>query len=118
SLAILLDEEGLLDRTTIFGTDINRSALASARKGILPASVVQEGAANYAKAGGRESLSHYYTAAYGHARINRRIMERITFHEHNLATDSVFVEANVILCRNVLIYFNRELQNRAGRLFA
>ena len=116
SMAILLYEEGLYDRCRIYATDINERVLARARSGIFDLGSMQEYTQNYLRAGGKQSFSEYYTAAYDHALFNPRLKEQITFSQHNLATDSSFNEFNVVLCRNVLIYFNKELQDRVHNL--
>ena len=117
SLAILLREEGLLERSLIYATDINPQSLDKARKGIFSLSSIQSHATNYLKAGGRRAFSDYYTAAYDAAIFDHSLRDNITFADHSLATDSVFSETQLILCRNVLIYFNKTLQNRALGLF-
>jgi chemotaxis protein methyltransferase CheR len=117
SLAILLREEGLLERTIIYATDINPNSLEKARQGILPIDRVSNYTANYQKAGGVRSFSDYYTAAYGGALFDRTLRENITFADHSLSTDSVFSETQFVSCRNVLIYFNKKLQDRALGLF-
>jgi chemotaxis protein methyltransferase CheR len=117
SVAILLQEEGLLDRSTIFATDINTSALKTAKEGIYNLDSIKDFTKNYVAAGGKASPSDYYTADYNRARMRSFLRENVVFAEHNLATDGVFIEANLVLCRNVLIYFNRELQDRAISLF-
>ncbi len=116
SMAILLHEEGLYDRCRIYATDINERVLSKARSGIFDLSTMQEYTQNYLRAGGTRSFSEYYTAAYDHALFNPRLKEQITFSQHNLATDGSFNEFNVILCRNVLIYFNKQLQERVHNL--
>ena len=118
SLAILLDEAGLLDRVQIYGTDINTDALSRAREAIYPLDAVRRAEDNYRKAGGTRQLSDYYTAQYGRAKLDSRLSRNMVFSQHNLATDSAFGEMQFILCRNVLIYFNRELQERVLKLFA
>lgn len=118
SLAILLAEEGLASRGVIYATDINPAALERAKEGIYPAELMQRFTANYQAAGGREPFSRYYTAGYGAARMAPELRANILFSEHNLVTDGVFAEMQLILCRNVLIYFKRELQSRALGLFA
>lgn len=118
SLAILLEEEGLLSRSTIYATDINHDVLKVAKEGIYDVSCIQNFNTNYVQAGGTKSPSEYYTTEYGLIRFNRRLLQNTVFSEHNLATDSVFIEAQLILCRNVLIYFSKDLQNRALELFA
>jgi len=117
SLAILLREEGLLDRATIYATDFNESALARAREGIYPLDRIQEYTRNYQQAGGTGTLSDHYHARYGSAVLDRKLRKRITFAAHNLATDSAFGEIHLVFCRNVFIYFNNELQDHVARLF-
>jgi chemotaxis protein methyltransferase CheR len=117
SLAILLREEGLLDRTIMYATDINPDSLERARQGIMPMDRVSAYTANYQKAGGTRSFSDYYTAAYGRALFDKSLRENVTFADHSLSTDSVFSETQFVSCRNVLIYFNRKLQDRALGLF-
>lgn len=118
SLAIAMNEEGLLNRATIHATDINPNVLKKAKEGIYDLSLISSFNKNYVAAGGTQSPSEYYTAEYGLARFNAKILENTVFSEHNLVTDAPFIEAHLILCRNVLIYFNRQLQNRAFNLFA
>ncbi|WP_134679186.1 CheR family methyltransferase [Paracoccus ravus] len=118
SMAILFREEGLLDRTIFYATEINRRALAKAAAGIYEIDRLPGFSANYQKAGGRASLSDHYTAAYGHAAFDRSLRNRVVFSEHDLATDEVFSEVHLVSCRNVLIYFDDKLQNRALRLFS
>lgn len=117
SLAILLREEGLLDRALIYATDINPESLEKARQGIFSAEAVRQYTTNYQRAGGRSAFSDYYTAAYGSARFDPSLRANVIFADHSLATDSVFAETHLISCRNVLIYFNRRLQDRALGLF-
>lgn len=117
SLAILLREEGLLDRTLIYATDINAQALEQAEAGVYSVDRVAGFSENYRRAGGRGSLSEYYTAAYGRAVFDKSLRENIVFSDHSLATDSVFAEVQLVSCRNVLIYFDRVLQDRALGLF-
>ena len=112
SLAILLEEEGLYDRCTIFATDFNDSALQQAREGIYPLGNVKQYTANYQRSGGTESFSKYYHAEYASMILNKDLKRNITWANHNLATDGVFSEVHLALCRNVLIYFNKALQNR------
>lgn len=118
SLAILLREEGLLERSIIYATDINPAALERARQGIFPIGELQQYTRNYQAAGGTQAFSDYYTAAYQAARFDRELCRHVTFADHSLATDHVFSEMHLICCRNVLIYFNRKLQDRAIGLFA
>lgn len=117
SMAVLLKEADLLKRTTIYATDINPLALKRAQEGIYDLTVVQSFARNYALSGGEETPTQYYTAEYGLARFNPELRERVVYSEHNLVTDDVFCEAHLILCRNVLIYFSRDLQGRVFNLF-
>ncbi len=117
SLAILLHEEGLLDRSILYATDINHASLEKAKQGIFPLEHMQAFTRNYQRAGGTASFSDYYTAAYGGALFDKRLRDSITFADHSLATDSVFSETHLVSCRNVLIYFNRKLQDRALGLF-
>ena len=118
SLAILLHEEGLLARTLIYATDINPDALRVAEAGVYAIDRVAGFSTNYLQAGGRASLAEYYTAAYGNAVLDKRLRSQIVFSDHSLATDSVFSEVEMVSCRNVLIYFDRQLQDRAVGLFA
>jgi chemotaxis protein methyltransferase CheR len=117
SMAILLQEEGLLERTTIYATDINPESLEAARRGVMPLDRMRLYTENYQKAGGKRAFSDYYTAAYGGALFERSLVENVTFADHSLATDSVFAETHFISCRNVMIYFNRRLQDRVLGLF-
>jgi chemotaxis protein methyltransferase CheR len=117
SLAILLHEEGLLERTMIYATDINPASLDAARRGVFPLDRMRLFTENYQKAGGKRAFSDYYTAAYGGALFERALVENVTFADHSLSTDSVFSETHFISCRNVMIYFNRRLQDRVLGLF-
>ena len=117
SMAILLREEGLLDRTLIYATDINPRSLEKAKQGIFSLENIRGYTQNYLKAGGQREFSEYYTAAYDYAIFDKSLRENVTFADHSLATDSVFSETHLISCRNVLIYFNKTLQNRAFGLF-
>lgn len=117
SLAMLLKEEGFYDRTTIFATDVNPMALETAKAGVYPLDAVKGFTANYQQAGGRAAFSDYYLARYGSAIMDAGLRENVTFAPHNLATDGIFGEMHLILCRNVLIYFDRSLQNRVLGLF-
>jgi chemotaxis protein methyltransferase CheR len=117
SLAILLREESLLERTILYATDINPASLETARKGIYPLDALRGYTANYQQSGGKRSFSDYYTAGYDGALFDKGLRDSITFADHSLATDSVFSETQLVSCRNVLIYFNRELQDRALGLF-
>ena len=118
SMAILLQEEGLLGRATIYATDYNDEALDRAKGGMYSMEKIQQYTANYVASGGTQSFSDYYRARYGSAKMAPALTERITFSHHNLVTDGVFGEMNVVICRNVLIYFDKTLQNRTLTLFA
>ncbi|NHN30460.1 protein-glutamate O-methyltransferase CheR [Paenibacillus sp. S3N08] len=118
SMAILLQEEGLYDKSRIYATDIDEYALEKARSGIFALRNMKAYTHNYLESGGTKSFSDYYTAQYDAVIFNPALMKNIVFARHNLATDQSFNEFNVILCRNVLIYFDKNLQNRAHRLFA
>jgi chemotaxis protein methyltransferase CheR len=117
SLAILLEEEEIYDRCRIYATDMNELVLAKAKAGIFPLSAMQENTSNYLEAGGTGSFSQYYTAAYEGAIFRPALRRNIIFAQHNLATDSSFNEFHLVLCRNVLIYFDNVLQERVQRLF-
>jgi chemotaxis protein methyltransferase CheR len=117
SLAILLREEGLSERALIYATDINGEALRRAEAGVYPLDRVAAFTENHRLSGGRGSLSEYYTAAYGSAVFDRSLIKRVVFSDHSLATDHVFAEVQLVSCRNVLIYFDRQLQARAVGLF-
>lgn len=118
SLAILMKEEGLLERTLIYATDISHEALAQAQAGVYRMDLVPGFSENHRAAGGRGSLSEHYTAAYDHVLLDKSLKDRIVFSDHSLSTDSVFAEVQFVSCRNVLIYFNRALQDRAFGLFS
>lgn len=117
SLAILLEEAGLLDRSIIYATDINQQALQYARQGLLPLDKMQLYTTNYQRAGGRRDFSQYYAAKYGSVLLSKSLLRNVVFSPHNLAVDSSFNEFQLILCRNVLIYFNQRLQSRVINLF-
>jgi chemotaxis protein methyltransferase CheR len=117
SLAILLREEGIAERALIYATDINGDALRRAEAGVYPLDRVAAFTENHRLSGGRGSLSEYYTAAYGSAVFDRSLIKRVVFSDHSLATDHVFAEVQLVSCRNVLIYFDRQLQARAVGLF-
>lgn len=116
SMAILLQEEGLYDRCRIYATDMNEGVLKQAREGIFPLTPAREYEANYLKAGGTGALSDYYTAAYGSAIFRASLRDNVVFSQHNLAMDSSFNEFHFILCRNVMIYFKKSLQQRVHNL--
>ena len=117
SMAILMQEEGLYDRTTIYATDFNQQALNKAKEGIFSNSMMKEYTSNYQLSGGKESFSSYYTSNYGNVIMNQSLKKNIVWANHNLVTDSVFAEVHLILCRNVLIYFDKDLQNKVQKLF-
>ncbi len=117
SLAIIMEEEGLGKRTTFFATDFNDAILAKAKEGIFDLERAKKYISNYQQAGGKKSFSDYCSAKYDGMVMDRKLKDRITFANHNLASDEVFSETHLIFCRNVLIYFNRDLQNRVLRLF-
>jgi chemotaxis protein methyltransferase CheR len=117
SLAILLHEAGLLERCKIYATDINPANLEKAKNGIMPLEAMKEYIGNYIKAGGQQDFASYYTARYNNAIIRKELREKVVFSPHNLVTDQVFNEFQLIFCRNVMIYFNRRLQNDVLRLF-
>jgi chemotaxis protein methyltransferase CheR len=117
SLAITLQEEGLYERTRIYATDINVGVVERAREGVFPLEKMQEYTENYIRAGGTHAFSEYYLAKYEGALFDRRLTENVVWAPHNLGQDSGFNTFHVILCRNVMIYFDRTLQHRVHRLF-
>ena len=117
SLAILLEEEGLYERSRIYATDFNADVLARARASEFALDRMQEYTQNYQRAGGTHDFSAYYSVGSGVAKLAERLSEHVVFAQHNLASDRSFNEFNVVLCRNVLIYFGRDLQRRVHRLF-
>ena len=117
SIAILLKEEGLLNRSLIYATDINQHSLRQAKDGIFPMDLMKTYTANYQRAGGEKDFSEYYVAQYNAALFERSLRNNIVFAPHNLASDQSFNEFQLILCRNVLIYFNQSLQNKVMNLF-
>ncbi|TVQ11234.1 MAG: protein-glutamate O-methyltransferase CheR [Leptolyngbya sp. DLM2.Bin27] len=117
SMAILLQEEGLYHRCRIYATDANEKVLQTARQGIYSYKQMQDYTQLYLKAGGQKTFSEYYTASYDNAIFRPALRERVVFGEHNLVTDGSFNEFNVIICRNVLIYFDQTLQNQVHDLF-
>ena len=117
SLCILLQEENLLQKTRIYATDMNQKVLVQAKEGIYPIASMREYTQNYHQTGGLQDFSSYYTARYGYAKFNRSLVENVIFYPHNLATDGSFNEFHLIICRNVLIYFRKELQEKVLRLF-
>jgi chemotaxis protein methyltransferase CheR len=117
SLAILLEEAGLYDRSQIFATDLSERALHQAEEGIYPVRDAQQWSRNYQAAGGTRSLADYYSARYSLLKIDQRLRRNVTFARHNLVSDGVFCEAHLIFCRNVLIYFSNALQDHVLTLF-
>jgi chemotaxis protein methyltransferase CheR len=116
SMAILLKEESLYDRCRIYATDISVEALRLAREAIFPLSAMQEYTLNYMRAGGKRFFSDYYTASYDNVIFDHSLKANVVFSEHNLVTDGSFNEFHVVLCRNVMIYFNKSLQERVHNL--
>ncbi|MBC9913121.1 CheR family methyltransferase [Chitinophaga varians] len=117
SMIILLQEAGLLERCRIYATDLNAVSLLKAEKALIPLKCMKDYTQNYLQAGGMEDFSSYYTADDEHAVIHSALRRNIVFFQHNLVTDQVFNEFQLICCRNVFIYFNRQLQDRVLRLF-
>src|SRR5438034_1134809 len=117
SLAILLQEAGIHDRTRIYATDINESVLSHARTGVFPLDKMREYTQNYIRAGGERAFSEYYLAKYDGAQFQRSLVDNVVFAQHNLVSDRSFNDFNVIVCRNVMIYFDRALQDKVHRLF-
>ena len=117
SMAIILQEEGLYERTTIYATDFNQHALNTAKEGIFSNALMKEYTINYQLSGGKKSFSDYYTSNYDNVIMNQSLKKNIVWANHNLVTDSVFAEVHLVLCRNVLIYFNNSLQNKVQKLF-
>lgn len=117
SLAILLHEEGLLGRCQIYATDFNRKVLKIAKEGVYQKSDMQNYESNYQKSGGKKKMADYYKSMYGSVMLDKMFSNRIVFSDHNLVTDSVFAEVNLIMCRNVLIYFEKQLQDKVLNLF-
>ena len=117
SFAILLHEEGLLDRTLLYATDINPAALETARKGIYALDRIAAFTRSHQRSGGKSSLSDYYSTAYSRAVFDKKLREKVVFSDHSLVTDAVFAECQFVSCRNVMIYFDRPLQDRAVGLF-
>ena len=117
SMAVLLNEEGLLAKSIIYATDLNQTVLESAKKGLFPLKLMKDYGENYRAAGGKKDFSEYYTANYGFAKFDEFLSKKMVFSQHNLVSDSSFNEFDLILCRNVLIYFNKDLQDRVLQLF-
>nr|WP_313771721.1 protein-glutamate O-methyltransferase CheR [Neobacillus niacini] len=117
SMAILLQEEGILEKTRIYATDMNEKALLAAQKGAFPLKKMQQYTKNYLKAGGKMAFSEYYNTDHQFAYFSSSLNEKLTFAQHNLVSDSSFNEFHVILCRNVMIYFDNALQQQVHSLF-
>jgi len=117
SLAILLQEEGLLGRCQVYATDFNRKVLETAKEGVYQKLDMEQYERNYQLSGGKKKLSDYYQSMYGSVMFNKELSNRIVFADHNLVTDSVFADVNLIMCRNVLIYFEKDLQEKVLGLF-
>lgn len=117
SMAIILQEEGLYDKTTIYATDFNQSALNRAREGIFSNELIRDYTTNYQLSGGKNPFSSYYTSDHNNVIMNQSLKKNIVWANHNLVTDGVFAEVNLVLCRNVLIYFDNDLQNKVHHLF-
>jgi chemotaxis protein methyltransferase CheR len=116
-MAILLKEAGLLNKSILYATDINSKVLETAKKGIFPLRMMKEYSGNYRISGGQEDFSNYYIANYGNAKFSDELSKRMVFSQHNLVSDTSFNEFDMIFCRNVLIYFDNDLQTRAINLF-
>lgn len=117
SLAILLKEEGIYDKARIYATDFNQTAIEQARAGVFPLERMRDYTANYIRAGGTRSFSEYYVAGYDGAQFQSSLLENVVFAQHNLVSDRSFNEFQAIVCRNVMIYFDRDLQERVHALF-
>jgi chemotaxis protein methyltransferase CheR len=117
SMAIMLKEAGLLQKSIIYATDINSKVLETAKKGIFPLRMMKEYSENYRDSGGEKDFSDYYIANYGIVKFNEELSEKMVFSQHNLVSDNSFNEFDFILCRNVLIYFDNNLQKRVINLF-
>ncbi len=117
SMAILLKEEGLQDKVQLYATDFNQVVLKKAKEGIYPIDLIKDYTNNYQKSGGKNSFADYYNAKYDSVMIDPALKQNIVFADHNLVLDGVFGEMHMVVCRNVLIYFNRTLQDRVIKLF-
>lgn len=117
SLAIVLKEENLLEKTKIYATDLNQKVLLQAKEGIYPLNYISNYTQNYYLSGGKTSFSEYYSEKYGNVKFDNSLVKNVIFYPHNLATDGSFNEFHLIICRNVLIYFNKELQDKVFTLF-
>jgi len=117
SMAILLREANLLHKSLLYATDINPAVLETARNGVFPLRMMKEYSENYRTSGGNKDFSSYFTANYGHAKFDQTLSEKMVFSQHNLVSDRSFNEFDLILCRNVMIYFDKDLQDTALVLF-
>jgi chemotaxis protein methyltransferase CheR len=117
SMAILLHEAGLLHKSLLYATDLNPGVLEKTRKGFFPLRTMKQYSENYILSGGQHDFSSYYTAKYEYAKFDERLSEKMIISTHNLVSDRSFNQFQLILCRNVMIYFDRDLQDRALRLF-
>lgn len=117
SIAIILKEEGLLERSQIYATDINDTSLKLGKKGIYPLEKMKDFTDNYNTSGGKDSFSTFFTTRYNSCIINKELKDKVLFSKHNLVGDGVFAEMNLVFCRNVLIYFNQQLQKKVLRTF-
>ncbi|PWJ58851.1 chemotaxis protein methyltransferase CheR [Dyadobacter jejuensis] len=117
SMAILLEEANILDKALIYGTDLNATVLENVKRGMVPLDQMKKYSENYIASGGQQDFSSYYTAHYGQAKLLSRLTDKVIISTHNLVSDSSFNEFDLIICRNVLIYFNKDLQERVLQLF-
>ncbi|OYU79674.1 MAG: chemotaxis protein CheR [Flavobacterium sp. BFFFF1] len=117
SMAIMLKEANLLRKSLLYATDLNPSVIVAAKKGIFPIRMMQQYSENYIASGGKKDFSDYYIANYDRAKFSEELIEKMVFSQHNLVSDSSFNEFDLILCRNVMIYFDKDLQERALKLF-
>lgn len=118
SMAIFLKEAGLYEKSRIYATDFDQTVLEKAKEGVYPIDRLKIYTRNYKETGGLESFANYYSAKYDLVMMDKSLKKNIVFSNHNLVTDGVFSEMNLVICRNVLIYFNRELQDRVFNLFS
>jgi len=117
SMAILLQEAGLLHKSLLYATDISPAVLDIAKKGLFPLRMIKLYSENYIASGGKEDFSKYYTANYGSAKFEEALLQKMVFSQHNLVSDRSFNEFDIVLCRNVMIYFDKDLQEHALQLF-
>jgi chemotaxis protein methyltransferase CheR len=117
SMAILLKEANLLHKTLLYATDVNGLVLDVAKKGVFPLGMMKQYSENYRTSGGNEDFTNYYIANYGSAKFSEELLDRMVFSQHNLVVDRSFNEFDLIMCRNVMIYFDKDLQDRALQLF-